>query len=276
VFLLAMGGAGCAAILGIEDIQRDPPSKDLLSSDGGPPGRGDAAGPGDAGCVPTVIDDALSTIDVQRWLPAPSMGGFPKADPNPPGMPKPMIALITPMTAHLSGGLWLSAPVPTHAFDVTFDYFVDCPNPGDAYNSLCADGLAVAWIDTKNALDLAGGKDGNSLALPTMRGGAVTITVAQNDKQTPVTLAIRTITTVAPGSASKSITNDSLVKRLNTAAIRLRNGKVAVTVRGLGIEGSTASDFVGYFGFTAATGDAKQGAYVSSFHGEFYDCDPAP
>jgi hypothetical protein len=239
--------------------------------------NGDAGGGGDAGadaaCVPTVIDDALSTIDLSRWLPSPSMGGFPKADPNAPGMAKPMIALIDPMKASQRGGLWLNTPVPTHAFDVTFDYFIDCPN-----NDFCADGLAAGWIDTTSALDLAGGNGGGALALPNKNGGAVTITMLKNMTSgytlNPVTLATRTITTSAPGDSTMSIADDSLVKQLRTASLRLRNGKVSVTIGGLTITGTTASDFTGYFGFTAATGTNFDGVYISSFHGEFYDCDP--
>lgn len=228
----------------------------------------------DAGCVPTVIDDALSTIDLERWITTANGPGYPQVEPSPPGVAKAMISLIPPMTASKRGAIWLKTPVPTRAFDVKLEYFVNCP-----YNAVCADGFGVAWLDTPDAADLPIANGGGALGIPDKKGGAVTVTLLKNMTinytLNPVTLAVRTITDAAPGISDAASIDDGLVKQLRGMTIRLRKGVATVTVGGTTTTtGNTDSDFVGYVGIAAATGSSVDAVYVSSFHGEFYDCDP--
>lgn len=235
----------------------------------------------DAGCVPVVFDDALTTIDELRWFREGTQADYPMA--KDPGSGKTMVAINASMQASQRSGLWLRERVPTTAFDVSFEYLVAC-NDGQ----YCADGVAASWVDTSDAGTLGNGFGGKSLGIPKLSGGAagIRLDVKLSDpdlgEDTFPTLLVHAMDAgPSDDTPSKSLRHDTLIGVLRTVKLRLRKGQLTVSTAtaadagdAVSIVGATRSGFVGYFGFTASTGSHYDAAYVSSFHGEFYACDP--
>lgn len=224
-------------------------------------------------CAPTYqLTDALAVISGD-WLTSPTMSGYPKALDGPAGTR--MVAL-TDFAGGQRGGFWLKQTVPMQAFDVSFDYFIECMD-----NAQCADGLAVAWINTTDADDLADGAGGRSLALPKHAGGAVTLTADKNfnsghlsddDNINAPALTIRSVTGTT--NVLRVSVADTFWKARRHMALRLRKGIVTVTDGDLKVTSSIDSGFIGYFGVTAATGNDIDHAWIGAFSGSFYACDP--
>lgn len=233
----------------------------------------------DAGCVPIVIDDPLTAIDELRWLKSSTQADYPMAKDA--GTGTTMAAVNASMQPSQRAGLWLRERVPTTAFDVTFDYLVAC-NDG-AY---CADGVAVAWVDTTNTSDLSNGNAGRALGIPKLGGGAAAIKLdvkladPDDEEDTFPTLMIHAMD-AGPSDETPTGTTvmNSLVGELRKATLRLRDGKLTVTSSNAAgevvtVSGPTRSGFLAYFGFSASTGLHFDAAFVGSFHGEFYACQP--
>lgn len=287
--VIVLGGAGVAC--GLTLVGSGGPDdgggggEDASTTDGHavtPDGGVDGEDPNpslDAGCVPVVVDDTLTTVNPMRWFGSSTQADYPAA--KDPGNGQTMIALNASMQPSQRAGLWLRDRVPTTAFDVTFDYLVACKD--DQY---CADGMAAAWVDTEDAGSLGNGGAGRTLGIPKLSGGAAAIRL--DVKLSDPDLAEDTFPTLmlhamdagpTDSSPTKVLRVDTLVRELRRVQLRLRKGQLTVMTSNdagdvISAVGPTRSGFVGYFGFTASTGLHYDAAYVSSFHGEFYACDP--
>jgi len=155
---------------------------------------------------------------------------------------------------------------------VTFDYIINC-------NGTCADGMAVMWLNPQDAEDLEDGEGGERVGVPKAPGGAWSITLLKNfdtgTTEKAPTLTIHRLTDGMPGMTGSNQSSDTLVRSLRTVTMKYRKGKASFSIPGV----ATTSDqeapggFMGYFGFTAASGSQSQAAFVSSFRGVFADCD---
>lgn len=288
--LAALGGAAVACGLtvvgsGSSDAGDDgpaiTPALDAAIDTGEDGGRKDPQPSPDAGCVPVVVDDALTTFDELRWLASSTQADYPSAQDA--GVGKPMVAVNASMQPSQRTGFWLRERVPTTAFDVTFDYLVVCT--AGAY---CADGVAAAWVDTNDAGALSNAGGGEALGIPRLSGGAAAIRLdvrLSNPNLSEDTFPTLMVHAMDAGPSAqtptKKVTLDTLVGELRRVTLRLRNGQLSASSandagESVSIVGPTRSGFVGYFGFTAATGSHTDATYVGSFHGEFYDCEPPP
>ena len=128
----------------------------------------DANGSKDAGCIPVIVDDPLTSISVLTWQTVSSQSDFPQA--KDPGTGTLMAAINATNQPSQHAGLWLRNPVPTTAFDVSFDYLLACKA-----GEYCADGVAAAWLDTLDAGALEKGNPGKELGIPRLSGGAAAI-----------------------------------------------------------------------------------------------------
>jgi hypothetical protein len=286
--MFALGGAAVACGLtlagsapeetseGHEDASAISPHDAALDTGG----DGDEQPPTeDAGCVPVVVDDPLTTLDTTRWLTSSEQVDYPT--PKDPGIGTTMVAINPVMQPSQRAGLWLRQPVPTTAFDVSFDYLLACTD-----GQYCADGMAAAWVDTNDAGTLSNGGGGKALGIPKLSGGAAAIKL--DVKLSAPDLAEDTFPSVMvhamdAGPSDKTPTKvqrlDTLVGELRTVTLRLRKGQLTVSTSNdagdaITVVGPTRSGFVGYFGFSAATGSHYDAAYVGSFHGKFYSCEP--
>lgn len=234
----------------------------------------------DAGCVPSVVvDDPLTTISVLTWQTYSIQADYPA--PKDPGSGTLMAAINASMQPSQRAGMWLRQPVPTTAFDVSFDYLIACK--GGEY---CADGLAAAWLDTTDAGALEKGNPGKELGIPKLPGGAAAIKLDVKlsdpnlNEDTFPTLIVHAMDAGTSDKAPTStLRGDALVGELRRVKMRLRKGQLIVDSTNdagtsISVTGPTRSGFVGYFGFTASTGLHFDAAYVGSFHGEFYACEP--
>lgn len=231
----------------------------------------------DAGCTTVTIDDPLSSIDETRWLRTGNDPSYPTVF-EPAAAGKPMVALVQPLVVARRSGLWLRETVPIRAFDISFDYLVTCQP-----NTNCGNGLGIAWLDTRDPTRLAEGEIGPSLNMPPVAGGAVTVSLRKDfedvdDKDRPVLLRAHAMTMGLPGTVLVSAQSDAFARQLRTVTIRLRNGTLTVTnggAQGPSLVAQTSADFIGFVGFVAASNTVvTEGAFVSSFHGEFHSCDP--
>ena len=235
----------------------------------------------DSGCVPVVVDDPLTgtTISVLTWQTVSSQADFPQA--KDPGTGTLMAAINPTNQTSRHAGLWLRNPVPTTAFDVSFDYLIACE--ADEY---CADGVAAAWLDTLDASALETGNPGKELGIPKLGGGAAAIKldVKLSDPKGDDTFPTLIVHAMDAGTSDKTPTNmeraDALVGELRRIKLHLRKGQLTVDSiddagTAITVAGPTRSGFVGYFGFAASTGLHYDSAYIGSFHGEFYACEPS-
>jgi hypothetical protein len=242
-------------------------------TDGDAPSDGGVDAP--VPCLPTVIDDPLTTLDLSRWIKVSNDAAYPTVE-EPPSQNVAMVVLLDMQQARRSG-FWLKDPVPTRAFDVSFKYLVLCP-----MGNHCGDGFGVGWYNTTSPADLANADTGGGLGMPKTPGGALTISLLKNfqsnDTIKPVTQQILSVTNGLPGVVSTTSSSDAYVRELRTVTLRLRSGVLAVTNAGASssqsTSGATTSSFTGMFGFHAGTGGDTGGFYIGSFHGEFYACDP--
>ena len=233
------------------------------------------------GCAPVVtFTDGLTTIDTTRWLVIKdgSNGDHPKAVT---GGESPLdggvVSLVTPGVNNSRGGLWLAMPLPTRAFDVTLSTMIVC-KPG------CADGFAVAWVDTtdKSVLDKA--SSGRTFGIPPgVDGGAMSLDLYKNtessDPPVPYLGLLGVEGTKSAGNyawnAAVTPPTPALINALHTIALRMRGGTLTVSVDGTAqTSGAVPSGFSGFFGITAATGGAAATFLVRDVSASFYDCDP--
>jgi hypothetical protein len=234
----------------------------------------------DAGCVPAVvIDDPLTTISILTWQTYSSQADYPQA--KDPGSGTLMAAINASMQPSQHAGLWLRNPVPTTAFDVSFDYLLAC-----TAGEYCADGVAAAWLDTADAGALEKGNPGIELGIPKLGGGAAAIKLdvklssPNTAEDTFPTLIVHAMDAgTSPKTPTAMLRGDALVGELRRVKMRLRKGVLTVDSTNdagtaISVAGPTRSGFVGYFGFTASTGAHYDAAYIGAFHGEFYACDP--
>ncbi|MEI9885768.1 MAG: hypothetical protein WDN08_04565 [Rhizomicrobium sp.] len=178
--------------------------------------------------MPVVIDDPLTIISPIRWLLTSSQADYPQsADPGTGTM---MAAINASMQPSQRAGLWLRDPVPTTAFDVTFDYIVVCDD-----DEPCADGVAAAWLDTGDAGVLATGNPGKELAIPKVSGGAVAIKVdvklskPDPKEDTFPTLIVHDMDAgTSDNTPTKMVRADTLVGALRRVKLRLRKGQLTV------------------------------------------------
>lgn len=226
----------------------------------------------DSGCNPIVIDDPLNTaVNTNLWIKAnnDAAADYPKLETNVIAT-KAMTALIAPFGGSKRGGIWLKQRVPTRSFTVTFEYLVRC-------QGLCADGLAFSWTNPPNEAGLNTGGIGDGLGVPDAPGGAFSVMYIKNYEgggtTKEPTLALHRLTTTMPGAIPSSQTFDDLVRQLRAVTIRYRNGNATFSTPGLSASGQAPGDFLGYVGFSAGSGSSSQAVFVSSFHGEFADCD---
>ncbi|CAN5678770.1 hypothetical protein BH11MYX4_BH11MYX4_30060 [soil metagenome] len=254
------------------------PREDAVASEAGADAA-DAQPDADAGCVPIIVDDALTTISTLRWLTVSSQADYPKA--KDPGTGTTMVAINASMQPSQHAALWLRDPVPTTAFDVTFDYLLACES-----GQYCADGIAAAWLDTGDAGALANANPGKELGIPKLGGGAaaikldVKLSAPNTAEDTFPTLIVHAMDAgTSDGTPTKMLRADALVGELRRITLRLRKGQLTVVSSNdagaaISVVGPTRSGFVGYFGLAASTGLHYDAAYVGSFHGEFYACEP--
>jgi len=284
VGLLGTGAFACGLSVvasgagdGSEDAATVTPQDGAIVSE---TGVADARVDQDAGCVPAVvIDDPLTTISVLTWQTYSSQSDYPTAKDAGTGVL--MAAINASMQPSQHAGMWLREPVPTTAFDVSFDYLIRCKN-----DESCADGLAAAWLDTADAGALEEGNPGKELGIPKLPGGAaaikldVKLSAPDLSEDTFPTLIVHAMDA---GTSDKTPTamlrGDALVGEVRRITMRLRKGMLTVDSSNdagtsITVTGPTRSGFLGYFGFTASTGAHYDAAYVGSFHGEFYACEP--
>lgn len=250
------------------------------SDGGGDDGASDAAVDVDAhvGCDagPVVVADPFVALDAGTWFKVNdgSNAPYPEIAMTGEGLGA---SLVNPTATSSLGALWLTTPVPLHAFDVTFRYVMPC----DA--GTCSDGLAVAWLERTDAgtAPLSGYVVAKaSFALPqTLHGGAVAFDLHQDaitgDPVTP-DLSLLALDGSVPGqydwhaktSARPNMTGAHAV------ALRLRKGVLEVRVDGALVQsGPVASRFTGFFGFGASSGDTTGTFVVRAFVGTYYTCD---
>ena len=257
----------------------DPPDGPLATTDSAD--GADANRSKDSGCVPVVVDDPLNatTISVLTWQTVSSQSAFPQT--KDPGTGTLMAALNATEKSQ-NAGLWLRNPVPTTAFDVSFDYLIAC-----AEGEYCADGVAAAWLDTLDAGALEQGNPGKELGIPKQPGGAaavkldVKLSAPDPKDDTFPTLIVHAMEAgTSDTSATSMKRGDALVGEVRRITLHLRKGQLTVNSTNdagttIAVVGATRSGFVGYFGFAASTGAHYDSAYIGAFHGEFYACEPS-
>ncbi len=266
---------------GADDAAAVEPQDSSASADGSSSADGaDANRSKDSGCVPVVVDDPLTSISVLTWQTVSSQSDFPQA--KDPGTGTLMAALNATDQPSQHAGLWLRHPVPTTAFDVSFDYLIACK--GGQY---CADGVAAAWLDTLDAGALEKGNPGKELGIPKQSGGAAAVKLDVKLSDPNVgddTFPTLIVHAMEAGTSTTSPTNmkvdNALVGQLRRIKLHLRKGQLTVDSiddagAAITVVGATRSGFVGYFGFAASTGAHYDSAYIGSFHGEFYACEPS-
>jgi hypothetical protein len=278
VALLAIVGAAAACGLEVRgdlEVIPLPPSHD----DGGPDDSGASAPDRDALCVVT-IDDALGSIDETRW-----MRVF-DAEADASGLPKietvdgqKAVVLAKEGVRWARGAIWLRNAVPTTAFDVAFDFKIDCEND-------CADGLAAAWLDTTSEQALGNANEAGTLGIPAnVRGGAVAVDIYRNgqsnDDPTPNIQILDIDGVRAPGDYDWSVQTSNVYPSIDATGhhveLRLRDGQVRVVMDGVAVrEAKVTSAFEGTFGFTAATGGVSATFAVHHLRAKFYRCDVPP
>jgi hypothetical protein len=246
---------------------------------------GDVAAPEAAPpCAPTLtFTDPLSTIDATRWLTIKdsSNGDHPKVVMM--GSESPLsgsvVSLLSPNDNSSRGGIWLAMPVPTRALDVKLSLQIVCTDPNN-----CADGFAIAWLDSsdKSVLDTAA--SGRTFGIPPgVDGGAMSLDLWKNSETTDPDVPYVGVLAIDgsknlgyyPWNVMASPKTPSLVNALHTIALRLRAGALTVSVDDVtAASGAVPSGFSGLFGITAGTGGANAVFLVRDVTASFYDCDP--
>lgn len=261
-----------------EDVDAGP------TEEAGAPETAPTFAPKDAGptCTPAVsFTDALSTIDTTRWqlVKDGSNGDHPKVVTGGESpIAGPVLSLLTPGAGTSRGGIWLTKPVPTHAFDLEVSTYVQC-------GGTCGDGLAIVWASTTDRTQLDAAASGRGFGVPPKSGGGgLALDLYQNaetgDPPTPNLSIVSFDATKNPGDypwvKASTPKTPSLLGAEHVLALRLRKGNLEVKLDGGAVlSGATGSDFPALFGITAATGSSTALFLVRSVTARFYDCDPA-
>jgi hypothetical protein len=285
--------AGVAAACGLDVVgtfaagaKEDAGQEDDASIDR-PPDGVDAAGIDadatvDAGprCAFVTVTDPLTALlgdGGDGWFVSHdiSNGDHPKIDPSSEG---PAVSLITPDVTSSAGAIW-RAPLPVHAFDVSFRYIITCDGG-------CSDGLGLLWIESHDggAPELFPPTSANTFAIPPgFRGSGVVLDVRSdtvaNDPATPSLSVIAIDPTKTPGTYDWHVTNgspDAGYLGSHHVAVRLRKESgLTATVDGVDVltTPTVLMDFNAWFGIGASVASDKGTFVVRDFKAAFYECD---
>jgi Legume-like lectin family len=293
--------AGCALVVDLDGLE-GPPLTDGGNGDGTSPSpTPDAAPPDDARaadtappCAAKVTVDSKFDATLADWRGL-QMGvsGYPTVESflgDPAAVLLPKITVPPgagtdggppdPQKIDARSGLWRPSAVPLVAFDLDVETNVTCTS-----SASCADGLAIAWIDSADLADLDNQNYGHISGFPKARNGAAIIfDDYQNDPApdevsdpAPPTLQIIQLDAdKAVGTYKWHVATAplSFLGAWQKVHVALRNGEVTVTVGSTSLAGKVRPFARGLFGFTTGTGGKTDAVAVRNVHAKFYDCAP--
>jgi hypothetical protein len=243
----------------------------------------DAFVPQDAGdvCAPRTVIDSVFSVDLAGWEPlGRASGAYPRIETF-AGMPAAVLFPFQPASElqFARSGVWLAQPVALEAFDLSAQVQLRCTS-----TTSCADGVALAWLDTTDRTRLTSSNVQQTMGLPDgTTGSAVVFDIYRNaPPETPDPLAPSLQLVVLDPKAKVGAYDwfvdtapASFLQAWHTVTIRVRGDQAVVGYDGAELlSGKVPRVALGLFGITAGTGGETHASAVRNVRGTFYDCIP--